>query len=142
MGSPLEAVYAAGYRELSSQLVSGNPPGRVKSLNAVTADMQMAAAEEIRKLERYMPGWRRPDRNPVYRVVRHGVGRDGRLLGPGHCGGGQAFARLPPVLPRRSSLPPRTFNPRFRRSSRTTIFLHNIKELARAWIIFPWKSPP
>jgi biopolymer transport protein TolQ len=55
MGSPLEAVYAAGYRELSSQLVSGNPPGRVKSLNAVTADMQMAAAEEIRKLERYMP---------------------------------------------------------------------------------------
>jgi biopolymer transport protein TolQ len=27
----------------------------VKSLNAVTADMQMAAAEEIRKLERYMP---------------------------------------------------------------------------------------
>lgn len=55
MGSPLEAVYAAGYRELSSQLVSSNPPGRVKSLNAVTADMQMAAAEEIRKLERYMP---------------------------------------------------------------------------------------
>ncbi len=55
MGSPLEAVYAAGYRELSSQLVAGNPPGRVKSLNAVTADMQMAAAEEIRKLERYMP---------------------------------------------------------------------------------------
>jgi len=40
---------------LSSQLVSSNPPGRVKSLNAVTADMQMAAAEEIRKLERYMP---------------------------------------------------------------------------------------
>jgi biopolymer transport protein TolQ len=55
MGSPLEAVYAAGYRELSSQLVASNPPGQVKSLNAVTADMQMAAAEEIRKLERYMP---------------------------------------------------------------------------------------
>jgi biopolymer transport protein TolQ len=54
-GSPLEAVYAAGYRELSSQLVSGNPPGRVKSLNAVIADMQLAAAEEVRKLERYMP---------------------------------------------------------------------------------------
>jgi biopolymer transport protein TolQ len=55
MGSPLVAVYAAGYRELSSQLVASNPPGKVKSLNAVTADMQMAAAEEIRKLERYMP---------------------------------------------------------------------------------------
>jgi biopolymer transport protein TolQ len=55
LGSPLEAVYAAGYRELSSQLVASNPPGQVKSLNAVTADMQMAAAEEIRKLERYMP---------------------------------------------------------------------------------------
>jgi biopolymer transport protein TolQ len=55
VGSPLEAVYAAGYRELSSQLVSGNPPGRVKSLNAVTADMQLAAADEVRKLESYMP---------------------------------------------------------------------------------------
>ena len=55
MGSPLVAVYAAGYRELSSQLVASNPPGKVKSLNAVTADMQMAAAEEIRKRERYMP---------------------------------------------------------------------------------------
>ena len=55
LGSPLEAVYVAGYQELASQLNAGNPHGRVKSLNAVTADMQVAAAEEIRKVERYMP---------------------------------------------------------------------------------------
>lgn len=55
MGSPLEAVYSAGYHELASQLSAGNPHGRVKSINAVTADMQVAAAEEIRKVERYMP---------------------------------------------------------------------------------------
>ena len=41
--------------ELASQLAAGNPHGRVKSLNAVTADMQVAAAEEVRKLESYMP---------------------------------------------------------------------------------------
>jgi biopolymer transport protein TolQ len=54
-GSPLETVYAAGYRELASQLVASNPHPRVKSLHAVTADMQIAAADEVRKLERYMP---------------------------------------------------------------------------------------
>jgi biopolymer transport protein TolQ len=54
-GSPLEAVYAAGYRELTSQLMASNPHPRVKSLHAVTADMQVAAAEEVRKLERFMP---------------------------------------------------------------------------------------
>jgi biopolymer transport protein TolQ len=57
LGSPLESLYAAGYRELTSQLsASGaNPQGRVKSLQAVTTDMQMAASEEVRKIERYMP---------------------------------------------------------------------------------------
>jgi len=54
-GSPLEVVYAAGYRELTSQLMASNPHPRVKSLHAVTADMQVAAAEEVRKLERFMP---------------------------------------------------------------------------------------
>ncbi len=33
----------------------GNPHGRVKSLNAVTSDMQRVAADEIRKMERFMP---------------------------------------------------------------------------------------
>jgi biopolymer transport protein TolQ len=54
-GSPLEVVYLAGYRELASQLVASNPHPRLKSLHAVTADMQAAAAEEVRKLESYMP---------------------------------------------------------------------------------------
>jgi biopolymer transport protein TolQ len=52
---PLEVVYAAGYRELASQLMATNPHPRVKSLHAVTADMQAAAADEVRKLERFMP---------------------------------------------------------------------------------------
>jgi biopolymer transport protein TolQ len=57
LGSPLENLYAAGHRELTSQLSvsGGNPHGRVKSLQAVTTDMQMAASEEIRKVEKYMP---------------------------------------------------------------------------------------
>jgi biopolymer transport protein TolQ len=53
--SPLEVVYAAGARELESQVRGGNPHGRVTSLNAVTISMQLAAGEEVRKLERYMP---------------------------------------------------------------------------------------
>jgi len=54
-GSPLETIYAAGYRELASQLMASNPHPRVKSVHAVTADMQVAAAEEVRKMERFMP---------------------------------------------------------------------------------------
>jgi biopolymer transport protein TolQ len=55
LGSPLQSLYVAGHRELTSQLSGGNPHGRVKSLQAVTTDMQMAAGEEIRKVEKYMP---------------------------------------------------------------------------------------
>ena len=55
LGSPLEVVYAAGYQELAGQLAAANPHPKVKSINAVTADMQAAAAEEVRKLESYMP---------------------------------------------------------------------------------------
>ena len=54
-GSPLEVIYAAGYRELASQLMASNPHPRVKSVHAVTADMQAAAAEEVRKMETFMP---------------------------------------------------------------------------------------
>jgi biopolymer transport protein TolQ len=53
-GSPLEPVYAAGYREVESQTRTGNPPGKISSLNAVTVSMQLAAAEEVRKAETYM----------------------------------------------------------------------------------------
>jgi biopolymer transport protein TolQ len=54
-GSPLESLYAAGYRELESQIRTGNPTGKVTSLNSVTVSMQLAAGEEVRKAEKYMP---------------------------------------------------------------------------------------
>ncbi len=54
-GSPLELVYVAGYRELQSQLAVSNPHGRVKSIGAVAAGMQLAAAEEVRRVEKWMP---------------------------------------------------------------------------------------
>ena len=55
LGSPLQALYAAGHRELTSQLSGSNPHGRIKSLQAVTTVMQLAASEEIHKIEKYMP---------------------------------------------------------------------------------------
>jgi biopolymer transport protein TolQ len=54
-GSPLENVYSAGFREIESQVRTGNPPGKITSLNAVTVTMQLAAADEVRKVESYMP---------------------------------------------------------------------------------------
>jgi len=54
-GSPLEAVYAAGYGELQSQLAASNPHGKVKSINAITIGMQLTAAEEVRRVEKWMP---------------------------------------------------------------------------------------
>lgn len=54
--SPLVAVYAAGVREVESQLAETNPhAGRVRSQNAILARMQGAAAGEVRKLEKWMP---------------------------------------------------------------------------------------
>jgi biopolymer transport protein TolQ len=54
-GSPLEAVYAAGYRELESQVKAGAQNSKIASPNAVAIAMQLAAADEVRKLESYMP---------------------------------------------------------------------------------------
>jgi len=54
-GSPVEVVYAAGYRELRSQLAAANPHARIKSLNAVTSSMQQASSDEVRKVEKWMP---------------------------------------------------------------------------------------
>src|ERR1700692_1106716 len=54
-GSPLESVYSAGYREIESQVRSATPNGRITSLNAVTVSMQLAAGDEVRKVESYMP---------------------------------------------------------------------------------------
>ena len=54
-GSPLVAVYAAGYHELQSQLSVANPHGgKLKSLNAIEVSMHLAAADEIHRLERHM----------------------------------------------------------------------------------------
>ena len=56
-GSPFAHVYAAGFRELQSQ-VGGQPtnphPPKLKSLQAVTANMQVASAEEVRRVEKGM----------------------------------------------------------------------------------------
>jgi biopolymer transport protein TolQ len=55
-GSPFANVYAAGYRELQSQVTGegSNPHPRVKSLQAITVGMQLAAADEIRRVEKGM----------------------------------------------------------------------------------------
>jgi biopolymer transport protein TolQ len=56
-GSPFSSVYAAGYRELQSQVGQGggNPhPQQLKSISAVTVSMQLASAEEIRRAEKGM----------------------------------------------------------------------------------------
>lgn len=55
-GSPFASVYSAGYRELLSQVGTGNPQptGKLKSLQAVTASMQVASAEEVRRVEKGM----------------------------------------------------------------------------------------
>jgi biopolymer transport protein TolQ len=56
-GSPFATVYAAGYRELQNQVgtAQGTPnPPRLKSLQAVTVNMQLASAEEVRRAEKGM----------------------------------------------------------------------------------------
>ncbi len=54
-GSPLAKVYAAGMKEVESQVASANPhPGKLKSHNAVAAAMLVASADEVRGLEKWM----------------------------------------------------------------------------------------
>lgn len=54
-GSPFATLYAAGFRELQSQLApTAGQPGKLKSISAVTVRMQLAAAEEIRRVEKGM----------------------------------------------------------------------------------------
>jgi biopolymer transport protein TolQ len=55
-GSPFSTVYAAGYRELQSQVGSapGTTPPKLKSLQAVTVSMQLASADEVRRVEKGM----------------------------------------------------------------------------------------
>jgi biopolymer transport protein TolQ len=56
-GSPFANVYAAGYRELQSQMTgtTTNPtPQRLKSLQAVSVSMQLASTDEVRRVEKGM----------------------------------------------------------------------------------------
>lgn len=61
-GTPLVVVYQAGYRELEAQLGSPNnrpgatpTPTKVRNAHAVGVEMQVAAGEEVRRLEKWMP---------------------------------------------------------------------------------------
>jgi biopolymer transport protein TolQ len=57
-GTPLISVYAAGYRELESQIGGANSrPGdasKLRNAHAVGVEMQVAAGEEVRRLEKGM----------------------------------------------------------------------------------------
>jgi biopolymer transport protein TolQ len=53
--SPLEHVYANGFREIQAQLAISKPPGQIKSLQAVMVSMQLASSDQVRRVERYMP---------------------------------------------------------------------------------------
>ena len=55
-GSPLPAVYAAGYHELLGQISGSNPnTQKLKSMNAISVVMHLVASEEIHKMEKWMP---------------------------------------------------------------------------------------
>ena len=59
-GTPLISVYAAGYRELESQIGGAGPrgssgaAGKVRNASAVGVEMQVVAGEEVRRLEKGM----------------------------------------------------------------------------------------
>jgi len=57
--TPLVTVYQAGYKELEAQLHSAQrlagETARVKNPKAVGVEMQVAAGEEVRRLEKWMP---------------------------------------------------------------------------------------
>lgn len=55
-GSPLVTVYGAGYEEWMRQSGNSNPhPGPARNPQVIAVEMQLAAAEETRRLERWMP---------------------------------------------------------------------------------------
>ena len=56
---PMISVYAAGYRELEAQMNGATrgaaaPSGKLRNANAVGVEMQVAAGEEVRRLEKGM----------------------------------------------------------------------------------------
>ena len=71
--SPFSSVYLAGYRELQRQVggSSGNPhPPKLKSLQAVTVSMQLASAEEVRRVEKGM-SWLATTMEPKLKIYLH-----------------------------------------------------------------------
>ena len=138
-GSPLEQVYAAGYRELASQLLASNPHPKVKSLQRGDRGHAGAAADEVRKLESYMP-WLATTGSvtpfiglfgTVWGVMDafSGLGTAGaaslRVVAPGIAEAlittaAGLFTAIPAVI---------AYNH----------FVHNIREMARAWTTSPWK---
>ena len=53
--SPLVTVYEAGYKELDAQLSGGNPHGgKLKNAQAVSVEMHIASADEVRRMEKWM----------------------------------------------------------------------------------------
>lgn len=56
-GSPFANVYVSGYRELQSQLTPTSTAAtaqRLKSMQAVSVNMQVASSEEVRRVEKGM----------------------------------------------------------------------------------------
>jgi biopolymer transport protein TolQ len=56
-GSPFANVYASGYRELQSQLTPTSTTAtaqKLKSMQAVSVNMQLASSEEVRRVEKGM----------------------------------------------------------------------------------------
>ena len=106
-GTPLISVYAAGYRELEQQI--GGPQSRVpagankiRNANAVGVEMQVAAGEEVRRLEKGMStlGHHRLCLT-IHRTIRHSLGRDGRILGPGRRRARQVCGQWRQASPKR-----------------------------------------
>lgn len=54
--SPLVEVFLAGYREIESQAVAGENPGkpRIRSLDAVQRALQIAASAELTRMEQWL----------------------------------------------------------------------------------------
>ena len=54
--SPLVEVFLAGYREIESQAIAGENPGkpRIRSLDAVQRALQIAASAELTRLEQWL----------------------------------------------------------------------------------------
>ena len=141
-GSPLEVVYAAGYRELRAKLM-GTAIRTAASEKPECRDRghAMAAADEVRKMERYMP-WLATTGSvtPFIGLFGTVLGRDGRVLRTGHGGGGEPARGR--ARHRRSA--DHHGGGAFHRDSRRDRlqpFLHNIRIWARAWTTSPWKSP-